>query len=311
MNYSLEDLLKMQKSFSDEFFDSKLLSEQDRIDRHKIFCLALHSEVTQLADAVFYKDHRDRVTKTDKQKILYESIDVFRYFLATLNLWNFSSKEINDAFESRDAFLWDRKKKPLSEWAGQPVAVIDIDDVIGEFRECFFRWINHEFDMSLDPLMTEYYYNGMCGELTGEEAFMKFIETGMLRQISVNKKVVNALNKLHKQGYWIQLLTARPDNNLKCVYDTYYWLSKNNIYYDNVAFSSEKYRWLADKPFFKENKINFAVDDSPKNASEYAHHGVDVYVPKRSYNTSVWNVKNVKTFDWEADDLSLIVESQS
>jgi hypothetical protein len=98
---------------------------------------------------------------------------------------------------------------------------------------------------------------------------------------------------------------------LKCVYDTYYWLSKNNIYYDNVAFSSEKYRWLADKPFFKENKISFAVDDSPKNASEYAHHGVDVYVPKRSYNTSVWSVKNVKTFDWEADDLSLIVESQS
>ena len=240
-----------------------------------------------------------------------KSFDVFRYFLATLNLWNFSSKEINDAFESRDAFLWDRKKKPLSEWAGQPVAVIDIDDVIGEFRECFFRWINREFDMNLDASMPEYYYNGMCGELTGEEAFMKFIETGMLRHISVNKKVVDALNKLHKQGYWIQLLTARPDNNLKCVYDTYYWLSKNNIYYDNVAFSSEKYRWLADKPFFKDNKISFAVDDSPKNASEYAHHGVNVYVPKRSYNASVWSVKNVKTFDWEADDLSLIVERQS
>jgi len=303
MSYNLEYFLETQKKFSDEFFNTENLSEQEKIERHKIFCLALHSEVTQLADAVFYKDHRNNATKTNMQKILYESVDIFRYFLAVLNLWEIQGDSITDAFASRDAFLWDRKNKPLSRWHGQPVAIVDIDDVVAEFRKCFFGWINKNFNMNLSDDLPEYYYNGMCGSLTGEEAFMRFIDEGMLRDISVNRKVANTLSKLRKAGYWVQLLTARPDNNLKCVYDTYRWLRKNEIEYDNVAFSSEKYRWLADKDFFKKGAIDFAVDDSPKNAAEYAHHGVTVYVPERSYNKSIWGMSNLITFDWYNEDL--------
>jgi uncharacterized HAD superfamily protein len=308
MTISLEDFITRQKKFSDEFFDASKLSEEQKVERHKTFCLALHSEITQLADAVFYKDHRSNVTKTNRQKILFESIDVFRYFLATLNLWNFTSSDIEAAFDSRDAFLWDRKNRPLNAWAGQPVAVVDIDDVVAEFRKCFFDWINDRFKMSLSEDMPAYYYNGMCGNLTGEEAFMQFIDEGMLKGITVNKKMMQTLNVLKEKGYWVQLLTARPHDNLKCVYDTYSWLRENNVVYDNVAFSSEKYRWLADKPFFKRGAIKFAIDDSPKNASEYAHHGVQVYVPKRSYNDSVWGLSNLTTFDWNKDNLHEMID---
>jgi len=308
---NLKVLLETQRKFSEEFFDSTRLSEAEKIERHKTFCLALHSEVSQLADSVHYKDHRSEVSQTDRQKILYESIDVFRYFLGTMNLWDFSSDDIIDAFESRDAFLWDRNNKPLNKWIGQPVAVVDIDDVIAEFRKCFFDWINKEFDMNLSENMPEYYYNGMCGDLTGEEAFMRFIDEGELRRITVNDRVAVSLKELKEKGYWIQLLTARPHDNLKCVYDTHLWLRQNGITYDNVAFSSEKYRWLADKDFFKKGAISFAVDDSPKNAAEYAHHGVKVFVPKRSYNGSVWNLDNLITFDWEDEDLADSVENNT
>ncbi len=300
---SLKKLLELQGAFSNEFFNADNLTEQEKIERHKTFCLALHSEVTQLADAVFYKDHRNNASKTNKHKILYESVDVFRYFLATLNLWGFKSNELVDAFEARDAFLWDRKNKPLSGWLGQPVAIVDIDDVLAEFRKCFFAWINKNFEMNLSEDIPEYYYNGMCGELTGEEAFMKFIDEGMLQKITINQTVAKSLEALKDAGYWIQLLTARPSDNLKCVYDTHTWLKNNNIAYHNVAFSSEKYRWLADKDFFKKGAIMFAVDDSPKNAAEFAHHGIKVYVPRRSYNNSVWSLDNLETFDWKNDSI--------
>ena len=69
--------------------------------------------------------------------------------------------------------------------------------------------------------------------------------------------------------------------------------------YDSVALNSEKYRWLSDKEFFKQGKIVCAIDDSPKNASEYAQHDIPVFVPKRAYNTEVWEMENVLTFDWE------------
>jgi len=311
MTNNLKKYLDIQRKFSNLFFDTKDLTEEQKIQRHKTFCLALHSETSQLADAVHYKDHRNNITKTDRQKILFESIDVFRYALSVLNLWDFSSTEVEEAFESRDAFLWDRNQKPLSAWNNQPVAVVDIDDVIGEFRKCFFEWLNNTFETNLSEDLPEYYYNGMCGNLTGEEAFMQFIDEGMLQKISLNKNVAKSLVALQNAGYWIQLLTARPHDNLKCVYDTYAWLRSNNIVYDNVAFSSEKYRWLSDKDFFKQKKISFAVDDSPKNVAEYAHHGVKVFVPRRSYNQSVWDLDNAVSFDWVNDDFAKVVENEN
>ncbi len=301
MSKNISDLLSVQKKFSDEFFNPSDMSEQEKIERHKTFCLALHSEVSQLADAVFYKDHRNIETKTDRQKILFETIDIVRYCLANLNLWEFTPSEVSEAFDAKDAFLWDRKKKSPNNWIGQPVAIIDIDDVIAEFRHDFFSWLNSRFNMNITVDLPEYYYNGTCGNMTGEEAFMEFIDKGKMLEISTNKNFAAFLKCLRDNGYWIQLLTARPHDNLKCVYDTYSWLRDNKIPYDNVAFSAEKYRWLTDKNFFKKGAIKFAVDDSPKHAAEYADHGIKTYVPMKSYNKAVWDKQNVVTYsqDWE------------
>ena len=78
-NKTIEDLKKVQKKFSDLFFDASNLTEEEAIERHKIFTLALHSEVSSLSDAVHYKDHRPIGTETDRQKILYESVDLLRW----------------------------------------------------------------------------------------------------------------------------------------------------------------------------------------------------------------------------------------
>ena len=296
---SFKTLLSQQAKFSNDLFDVKNFTEQEVIEKHKTFCLALHSEVTQLADAVHYKEHRKLKTSTDRQKILYESVDIIRYTLATLNLWGFDSTEFVDAFDSKDASLWDKKNRSLADWSGQNVVIVDVDDVLARFREGFFRWLNLNFDLNLTPDIPEYYYSGPTGDMSGEQAFMKFIDEGGFRDLEVNTNVLENLRELKKKGYWIQLLTARPGDNLKCMYDTYWWLASQKVPYDNVAFSFEKYRWLSDKPFFMEGKVIAAIDDSPKHASEYASQGIRTLVPKRSYNEAVWESENVDLFDWE------------
>ena len=296
-------MLDMQRQFSDMLFDAEKMTEAERIEKHKAFCLSLHDEVSQMSDAVHYKEHRDTVTVTNKQKILYENIDIVRYCLATLNLWNFSEKEFLDAFNARDASLWDAKDKTIEKWSGQPTVIVDVDDVIARFREAFFDWLNINFKLSLSVESTEYYYSGMAGDLTGEEAFMKFIDEGMIQDIPVNYNILSDLEKLRSEGYWIQLLTARPSDIVKCKYDTYAWLRANNVPYDSIDFSYEKYRWLSDKSFFKEDKVICAIDDSPKHAAEYATHGLTTLVPMRSYNKQVWNDTNILKFDWENDSI--------
>jgi len=301
------DLLSRQEEFSNSCFSSENFTESEKIEKHKTFCLALHGEVSQLASSVHYKDHHQKIEPTNRQQILYESVDVIRYALATLNLWGFSSDDFADAFDARDASLWDRKNRSLSHWSGQPVAIIDVDDVLARFREVFFNWLNENFGLTLSTEIPEYYYNGPAGDLTAEEAFKIFIDQGGFRGIEPNLNVVSSLKKLKEKGYWIQLLTARPEDNVKCMYDTYLWLDKLSIPYHNLAFSFEKYRWLTDKEFFKKKKIAFAVDDSPKHAAEFAAQGIVTYVPRRSYNSSIWETDNIITFDWEKDDISELV----
>lgn len=301
---NLQDLKEIQKKFSDLFFDEKKMTEEERIERHKVFTLALHSEVSSLSDAVHYKDHRPIASETDRQKILYESIDLLRYNLAILNLWEFSSEEIEDAFDSKNAYLWDRETRGIQNWTGQPVVIFDVDDVIAQFRLGFFKWVEETYDVKFDIEDPSYYVTQPVGNMTNEEVFMQFIKEGGIRTLEANHNVIESMKKLQNLGVWIHLLTARPSDNLKCLYDTHYWLSEMSIPYNSVSLSSEKYRWLADKPFFRDNKIVCAVDDSPKHASEYAQHDIVVFVPKRSYNTDVWDIENVVTFDWWKDDLS-------
>ena len=126
---SIDDFLSTQRVFSDLFFDATEMSEEELAARHQIFALALHSEVSDLANAVPYKDHRPIQDETKRQKILYETVDVMRYCLAVLNLWRFSGEDFEDAFDSRDAFLWDRETRGLQNWDGRPVVIVDVDDI--------------------------------------------------------------------------------------------------------------------------------------------------------------------------------------
>ena len=301
-NRTFEELLKTQKKFSDDLFDAKAFDESEVVEKHKTFCLALHTEAAQLADAVHYKEHRKIRTPTNRQQILYESVDIVRYAMATLNLWGFTAEEFVDAFDSKDASLWDKNKRSLADWTGQPAVIVDVDDVLARFREGFFGWLNDNFGLSLTPDIPEYYFNGPVGDMTGEEAFMQFIDEGGFRNLDVNQNVLKNLRSLKEKGYWVQLLTARPGDNVKCMYDTYWWLSEKSIPYDNLAFSFEKYRWLSDKPFYKEGQVVCAVDDSAKHAAEYASQGIRTFVPKRSYNGQVWDAENVILFDWEDEN---------
>lgn len=301
---TLKALFRRQREFSDLFFNSADMSEEERVEKHKTFMLALHSEVSSLASAVHYKDHHPTKTETDRQKIIYETVDVMRYCLAILNLWDIDPGEFSDAYDSRDAFLWDRETNGLQSWSGQPVIIVDIDDVLSQFRQDFFGWLKMKFDVDLDLEDESYYAKPDLGAITNEAAFMMFIEEGGIRNLTKNDKVIEDIRKLQSEGYWIHLLTARPPDNLKCAYDTHFWIKKHNIPYNSVAMSPEKYRWLTDKDFFKEGKLLFAVDDSPKHAAEYASQGIPVLVPRRSYNKEVWDMENIVTFDWWEDSLN-------
>ena len=103
----------------------------------------------------------------------------------------------------------------------------------------------------------------------------------------IKENIRETLVGLKEQGFWIQYLTARPAEDLRCLYDTFYWVNKFDLPCDAINFSSEKFRWCAKSKYYDRRKICFAIDDSPKHAEEYAKHGIKVFVPKQNYNKHV------------------------
>ena len=123
--------------------------------------------------------------------------------------------------------------------------------------------------------------------LSPERVFETFIEEDGFLDIPVVPEMVDLLHDMKRQGVYVQLLTSRPEHNLKCKYQTFVWLENNNIPFDNINFAAEKYIWLAKKDFYINNNLLSAIDDSPKHAMEYATHGIKVLVPRMPYNKNL------------------------
>ena len=304
---NLPDALSRQADFSSLFFDVNVLSSKQKEELLKTFVLSMHTEATGICEAVNYKDHRLSSKPADTQKILYKSVDAYRYILAILNLWGISASSFEMALAQKDDFLHYRHQLSQKKWSGQPVVLFDMDDVLAEFRKSFCAYATHESGHFIDPESDEYYNvrefkrHGVNGEIY----FKNFIDNHGFLSLERNESYSSLLRHLKAKGYWVQIVTARPDSNLTAFYDTYSWLSRHGIDADGIAFTPEKFVWLTDQAYYSTGNY-FAVDDSAKHAAEYAKHGVTVIVPEKPYNKEVRGVNNVIYVPKEEDPIRFI-----
>jgi hypothetical protein len=289
-----KEALKRQRDFSDLFFNAESMSPLQKREMLKTFVISLHTETTGICEAMNYKEHRLSSKQIDVQKILYKSVDAYRYILAILNLFNVSHEDFINALAQKDEFLHYRNQLSKKKWSGQPVAIFDMDDVLANFRKSFCAWATNECGHFIDPESDEYYNVREFKRLNinGEQYFKKFMDTHGFLTLERDDNYFGLLQHLKERGWWIQILTARPSSNLPCFYDTYSWLSRNGIDADGIAFSPEKLTWVCDQEFYTTGKY-FAIDDSGKHSAEYAKHSVPVLVPEKPYNQEVRGTQNV------------------
>jgi hypothetical protein len=297
-------MLELQRKYNNNILnDIESDDDKDRVTQNLALCA--HAEISALVNAVNFKHHHGNLGKIDRDTILYESVDVVRYIMAIMNVWNIKAHEFEEAFKKKDDYLWMQSAIADKKWEGQPVVLVDIDDVIAEFRNTFAEWLVSNLSVNIDVESEEYYFITALTDLNinPEIVFENFVEQGGFTTLPVVEKAKEFLNHLREEGYWIQLLTARPKDDLRCLYDTFSWVSENNIPYDRIDFSPEKFRWCTKSEYYDSNSIAFAIDDSPKHASEYASHGIPVKVPIKSYNRAI-DIENIDYYE-SFDDLVL------
>ena len=307
MNFN--QFLKMQEKFSNLFYDKNKMNAKEKEEMLKTLSLALHHEVSQIISSSNYKFYDRGEPNIDLGKVLYKSVDAFRYLLAVLNLYDIDSKQFEDAFYQKDSFLRKKSEYWHREVTNKPIAIVDIDDVILGFRNYFDDWLEEKYKIPIERNSKQYYSSVAVKDigLSPEMVFEEFIKEGELLNIPVIEQAKDTLKSLRELGYEIHLLTSRPERNLICRYHTCQILLNNNIVFDKLNFSSEKYIWLSRQDFYLDGRFKFAIDDSAKHSLEYANHGVKVVVPKMSYNSHLdhENIQLVEFKDFHDEVVNL------
>lgn len=302
-----------------EAYNKKIVGKSDRLSqalKEKITqenVLCAHAELSALVNATNYKNHHAHSEPLANRKtVLYETVDVIRYMMATLNTWGIKSSEFEKAFDKKDVYLnklhelQNKKRKDL-----QPVVIVDIDDVLANFRQGFSDWLRDNFKVHADVNSKEYYFISALSKinLNSETVFKMFLDDEGFAKLTIDTDNLELLWQLKHQGYWIHLLTARPEEELQCLYDTYFWIWQQNIPCDAISFSPEKFRWCAKSKYYDEGAIKFAIDDAPKHAEDYAKHGITCFVPKKSYNEHL-NDDNIFHFNNYYHIRDLLIEQR-
>ena len=170
------------------------------------------------------------------------------------------------------------------------------------------EYIGSDFEL-FDLFLSAYYeWLELKTDENPEDIFMEFLQQGGFKNLKDVKHSMKSIKTLRKKGYWIQLLTARPKENLKCLYDTYQWIGNWTDCFDAIDFSTEKFRWCAQSEFYDSGAIKFAIDDSPKHIEEYAKHGIKTLVPLKSYNDFVSH-ENITFYSDPKEIINLVLEN--
>ena len=277
-------MMETQAAYNNKKLGLNINSEEKR-NISKDLALNSYNSINRMIEKL-----RSSNDKPHEDDLIFSSIDVFRYVMSMLNLWGVNPDDVTTAFLEKDVYLEIEHEENSNPWKGQKVIIVDIDDVIADFRKTFSTFLFQDYGLTADVESEQYFFVDeilSTGNLNPEKVFDTFIQKRHFRNIPLISGAKDFLLEMRSRGYWIHLLTARPKENLKVFYDTYFWLKENQIPFDRIDFTPEKFRWCMSSEYYDSNAIEYAIDDSPKHALEYANHNMSVKVPLKSYNKNI------------------------
>jgi 5'(3')-deoxyribonucleotidase len=137
---------------------------------------------------------------------------------------------------------------------------IDIDGVLRNLSIGMCEVYNHEFDTNFTPDdINHYNVNKVftkCEEYLNKTAFEFFFKNYgffVFRHSPIFEKAKEAVDLLHENGYRVVIVSPQLSYESRKL--TLEWLEANNIYYDDICFTSQKNMIKGD----------YMIDDYPKN----------------------------------------------
>ncbi len=301
----MEDIKRIWKV--QQFFNNKVFPKpknlKDKQSLTKEFILHLISESDEVLREINWKFHRGNKKKINKDKLLEELIDVFKYNLSIMQFWDISPSEFYQKFLDKSEIVEQRfiQEKKLNLLDDKKILCIDIDGVIADYPRSFINFIESKINKKVIINFTEYKLYDIIQKATGlskkkiEKLKHEYRITGYKRSISLIKDAKKYINLLAKE-YTIVLLSARPYEKYPRIFsDTIFWLKKNRIKYNAILWDVKKEeRMLKELPH-----TLYMIEDCGENAIKIAINKKKVILLNKDYNQNFKHKNIIRVNTWK------------
>ena len=107
-DFNLYNIFNYQRSFYNFFFDFSIEDPDEQQERTKNLILHLLEEANELLEAIDWKDDYKKTRDPDKDRILEEWIDLFKFWVGIGNIWGFSLADFWDEFWRKSKIVEER-----------------------------------------------------------------------------------------------------------------------------------------------------------------------------------------------------------
>lgn len=269
----LERMWNSQKIFNRNFVDFDHMDFTDRQTMTKEYVLHLLSEANSLLDTVNWKMHHKKNREVNREDLVLEVIDTWKYLLSVCLLWDITPEEFCRAYDEKSALVEQKYLQEFSEVTGREIVICDIDGVLGDYPYSFLEFVENEEkargrDLSIDKVNVTCLdlYRYLSGKVSSDDLKKykhEYRSCGLSRKEKVLDGASDFLKSLKDQDYYIVLLTSRPFDKYKCLdLDTHVWLKENGLVFDMLLFDSKKRDKVND--LVNKTKVKFIVEDDPR-----------------------------------------------
>lgn len=293
----LKRIFDLQKNYEKKFLEFKNINlenitKEERQQYTKEWILCLIKEATEVLDCINWKDHKLQKFEVNRSNLVEELIDVFKFYLAIVTLWDINDKDFHEAFERKSIVVAQKfeQEKLLFFKNYTKICALDIDGILYPWPEAFVDFCNANF-AEFDGIATfkEIETNpNIRNKLKNEYRL-----SGIKATAGVIEGASEFTNLLKEKGYTIILLTSRPYQKYQRIYaDTLEWLNKHDIKFDAIIWEDQKEDYLAKNlPY-----VEFVIEDDAENIAKLVSYGFKVWGKMTPYNSST-RINGVRWFN--------------
>jgi len=284
----LKRIFDLQRNYEKKFLEFKRI-DLERITKEekqaytKEWLLCLIKEATEVLDCINWKDHKLQKFEVNRSNLIEELIDVFKFYLAIVTLWDVDEKAFSEAFERKSIVVAQKfeQEKLLYFKNYTKVCALDIDGILYPWPETFVEFCKANYEKLKTATFEDIENLNIKSRLKDE-----YRTSGIKAKAGVIDGASEFTNLLKEKGYTIVLITSRPYQKYQRIYaDTLEWLNRHNIKFDAIIWEEHKEDYLAKNL----SNVEFVVEDDPDNIQKLVNYDFQVFGKKTQYNENSRN----------------------